>query len=107
MAEGGALAWKAKGLGGGDSTPSVAAGRIYSMSDRSLKFCTLKRYHGFGLFLLPQRASADQAPSSFSFLRELTVISPVWGSNVSRLYCSGMPVTCSLAGAPKVPAPTM
>jgi outer membrane protein assembly factor BamB len=28
------LAWKAKGLGGGDSTPSVAAGRIYGMSHR-------------------------------------------------------------------------
>jgi outer membrane protein assembly factor BamB len=26
------LAWKVKGLGGGDSTPSVAAGRIYGMS---------------------------------------------------------------------------
>jgi outer membrane protein assembly factor BamB len=28
------LAWKAKGLGGGDSTPSIAAGRIYGMSNR-------------------------------------------------------------------------
>src|SRR6266513_5021396 len=28
------LAWKAKDLGGGDSTPSVAAGRIYGMSHR-------------------------------------------------------------------------
>src|SRR2546430_2926687 len=28
------LAWKIKGLGGGDSTPSVAAGRIYGMSNR-------------------------------------------------------------------------
>lgn len=28
------LAWKVKGLGGGDSTPSVAAGRIYGMSHR-------------------------------------------------------------------------
>src|SRR5256884_3414412 len=28
------LAWKAKGLGGGDSGPSVAAGRIYGMSHR-------------------------------------------------------------------------
>src|SRR5437667_10505881 len=28
------LAWKAKSLGGGDSTPSVAAGRIYGMSHR-------------------------------------------------------------------------
>lgn len=28
------LAWKSKGLGGGDSTPSVAAGRIYGMSHR-------------------------------------------------------------------------
>jgi len=28
------LAWKTKGLGGGDSTPSVAAGRIYGMSHR-------------------------------------------------------------------------
>src|SRR5216110_2997565 len=28
------LAWKVKGLGGGDSTPSVAAGRIYGMSNR-------------------------------------------------------------------------
>jgi outer membrane protein assembly factor BamB len=28
------LAWKIKGLGGGDSTPSVAAGRIYGMSHR-------------------------------------------------------------------------
>ena len=28
------LAWKATGLGGGDSTPSVAAGRIYGMSHR-------------------------------------------------------------------------
>src|SRR6266496_6316195 len=32
--EGPPLAWKAKGLGGGDSTPSVAAGRIYGMSHR-------------------------------------------------------------------------
>src|SRR5437667_5565795 len=28
------LAWKVKGLGGGDSTPSIAAGRIYAMSHR-------------------------------------------------------------------------
>lgn len=28
------LAWKVNGLGGGDSTPSVAAGRIYGMSHR-------------------------------------------------------------------------
>src|SRR5712691_8923008 len=28
------LAWKAKGLGGGDSAPSVASGRIYGMSHR-------------------------------------------------------------------------
>src|SRR6185295_1062311 len=28
------LAWKVKGLGGGDSMPSVAAGRIYGMSHR-------------------------------------------------------------------------
>jgi len=28
------LAWKKKGLGGGDSTPSIAAGRIYGMSNR-------------------------------------------------------------------------
>ena len=28
------LAWKVKNLGGGDSTPSVAAGRIYGMSHR-------------------------------------------------------------------------
>src|SRR6266540_1974678 len=28
------LAWKMKGLGGGDSAPSVAAGRIYGMSHR-------------------------------------------------------------------------
>lgn len=28
------LAWKIKGLGGGDSAPSVAAGRIYGMSNR-------------------------------------------------------------------------
>src|SRR6266545_4887140 len=28
------LAWKIKGLGGGDSAPSVAAGRLYGMSHR-------------------------------------------------------------------------
>lgn len=28
------LSWKIKGIGGGDSTPSVAAGRIYGMSHR-------------------------------------------------------------------------
>lgn len=28
------LVWKIKGLGGGDSTPSIAAGRIYGMSHR-------------------------------------------------------------------------
>jgi outer membrane protein assembly factor BamB len=32
--DGPSLAWKAKGLGGGDSTPSIAAGRIYGMSHR-------------------------------------------------------------------------
>ncbi|MCX8156052.1 MAG: PQQ-like beta-propeller repeat protein [Verrucomicrobiae bacterium] len=32
--EGPPLAWKATGLGGGDSTPSVAAGRIYGMANR-------------------------------------------------------------------------
>lgn len=32
--DGPALAWKAQGLGGGDSTPSVAAGRIYGMANR-------------------------------------------------------------------------
>ncbi len=34
--EGPPLAWKSKGLGGGDSTPSVAAGRIYGMSHRGV-----------------------------------------------------------------------
>src|SRR5205085_11373825 len=28
------LAWKVKGLGGGDSAPSIAAGRIFGMSNR-------------------------------------------------------------------------
>ncbi|MCI0696079.1 PQQ-like beta-propeller repeat protein [candidate division KSB1 bacterium] len=28
------LAWKIKGIGGGDSTPSIAAGRIFGMSNR-------------------------------------------------------------------------
>src|SRR5258706_1084042 len=28
------LAWRVKGLGGGDSTPSVAAGYIYGMANR-------------------------------------------------------------------------
>lgn len=32
--DGPSLAWKVKGLGGGDSTPSIAAGRIYGMSHR-------------------------------------------------------------------------
>src|SRR5215212_2386726 len=32
--EGPPLAWKVKGLGGGDSMPSVAGGRIYGMSHR-------------------------------------------------------------------------
>lgn len=32
--EGPPLDWKIKGLGGGDSTPSIAAGRIYGMSHR-------------------------------------------------------------------------
>src|SRR3954462_14538981 len=32
--EGPPLAWKKKELGGGDSTPSIAAGRIYGMSNR-------------------------------------------------------------------------
>jgi outer membrane protein assembly factor BamB len=32
--EGPHLAWKSKGLGGGDSAPAVAAGRIYGMSHR-------------------------------------------------------------------------
>ncbi len=32
--EGPPLAWKVGGLGGGDSTPSVASGRIYGMSHR-------------------------------------------------------------------------
>src|SRR6266480_505472 len=32
--EGPPLAWKAQGLGGGDSAPSIAAGRIYGMSNR-------------------------------------------------------------------------
>jgi alcohol dehydrogenase (cytochrome c) len=32
--EGPPLAWKLKGLGGGDSAPSIAAGRIFGMSNR-------------------------------------------------------------------------
>src|SRR5258708_3311179 len=32
--EGPALAWKIKGLGGGYGAPSIAAGRIYGMSNR-------------------------------------------------------------------------
>lgn len=32
--EGPPLAWKIKGLGGGDSAPSIASGRIYGMSNR-------------------------------------------------------------------------
>src|SRR6266545_3756158 len=32
--DGPALAWKVKGLGEGDSTPSVANGRVYGMSHR-------------------------------------------------------------------------
>lgn len=48
-------------------------------------------YQVFGLFLSPQRASADQAPSGFSFFRDFTLTSPVRGSKVSKLYCSGIP----------------
>ena len=33
--EGPPLAWKATGLGGGDSAPSIAAGRIFGMGDRA------------------------------------------------------------------------
>ena len=32
--EGPPLAWKITGLGGGDSAPSIAAGRIFGMSNR-------------------------------------------------------------------------
>jgi len=32
--DGPALAWKIKGLGGGDSSPSIAAGKIFGMSNR-------------------------------------------------------------------------
>ncbi|MES2569969.1 MAG: PQQ-binding-like beta-propeller repeat protein [Verrucomicrobiota bacterium] len=32
--EGPAMGWKIRGIGGGDSTPSIAAGRIYGMSHR-------------------------------------------------------------------------
>src|SRR6185369_8700773 len=32
--EGPPLAWKTSGLGGGDSAPSIAAGRIYGMANR-------------------------------------------------------------------------
>src|ERR1044072_6679921 len=32
--EGPTLAWKTTGLGGGDSAPSIAAGRIYGMANR-------------------------------------------------------------------------
>lgn len=32
--DGPSLTWKVQGLGGGDSTPSIAAGRIYGMSHR-------------------------------------------------------------------------
>src|SRR6266581_2515655 len=34
MKDGPPLAWKIKGLGGGDSAPSIAAGRIFGMSNR-------------------------------------------------------------------------
>jgi outer membrane protein assembly factor BamB len=34
LKEGPPLAWKVKGLGGGDSAPSVAAGRVFGMSNR-------------------------------------------------------------------------
>src|SRR5205085_10597288 len=34
-AQGPSLAWKANGLGGGYSTPSIAAGRVFGMSFRS------------------------------------------------------------------------
>src|SRR4051812_50211356 len=37
--EGPPLAWKVKGLGGGDSMPSVAGGRIYGMSNRGGDEC--------------------------------------------------------------------
>src|SRR5437899_2380318 len=33
-AEGPPLAWRIKGLGGGDSSPSIAGGRIFGMSNR-------------------------------------------------------------------------
>ena len=33
-AEGPKLAWKINGLGGGDGTPSIAAGKIFGMSNR-------------------------------------------------------------------------
>src|SRR5437867_8377202 len=39
------LAWKIKGLGGGDSAPSVAAGRIYGMSHQDRKSTRLNSSH--------------------------------------------------------------
>ena len=61
------LAWAAKGLGGGDSAPSIAAGRIYGMSNRGSDevVWAISESDGKPLWATPLRpAVAQQFPQS-------------------------------------------
>src|SRR5438552_2794220 len=61
------LAWTVKDLGGGDSTPSIAAGRIYGMSNRRTEevVWAISEADGKSLWVTPLRqASAQQFPQS-------------------------------------------
>lgn len=65
--EGPALAWAVKDLGGGDSAPSIAAGRIYGMSNRGTDEVVWANSEADGkpIWVTPLRqATAQQFPQS-------------------------------------------
>src|SRR5439155_1208351 len=60
------LAWKVKGLGGGDSMPSVAAGRIYGMSSDGAMLVALDKLTGDTIWKTKMPGGSGSAPGGSS-----------------------------------------
>ncbi len=85
--EGPALAWKVKGLGGGDSTPSVAGGRVYGMSHRGADEIVWALSEKDGQEVWAVRIAAAQ-PQNWPQSKEGPSATPTVDGN--RLYVLGL-----------------
>src|SRR5215207_9950480 len=85
--DGPTLAWKVKSLGGGDSTPSIAAGRIYGMSHRGTDEFVWALSEKDGKEIWAVRISAAQ-PQNWPQSKEGPSATPTVDGD--RLYVTGL-----------------